>query len=86
MDNDDGFSLNEIDWKSRVLPSRYVPDTKSVRRTWIERLFSRPWNPLRRYKVVKTPLAFVLNGIVLCSYDTYNRIKKETQVNDKRCI
>ena len=40
--------------------SIYVNDNEHIRRTWKERLFTKPWKPLQRWKWVFKPKAHVI--------------------------
>lgn len=61
----------------KIEASPYISDTKPVRRSWGERLFTRPWHPLKRLKIVDSPIAYIIHSsnIVLVSYETYTKLK-----------
>lgn len=61
----------------RVIPVHYMSDWKKVKRTWAERLFSRPWNPFRGHKLIWNSKVYMLdNGIIYVSQETYDRWEK----------
>lgn len=63
----------------RIVQDPLVPDIHMVRRTLVERFFSFPWNPARRYKRIYCPSAYVLrDGTVIVSPKTYRLLKKDT--------
>ncbi len=42
----------------KVVWDEHAVDCKRVARSWRERLFTRPWRPRRRWKIVKEPKMF----------------------------
>jgi len=54
------------------LATKYISDVWKERRTWRERLFTRPWTPLRKYKTGRRPTALNTGMYVLVSTRTYN--------------
>lgn len=58
----------------KLTPCMYVNDYETVRRTLKERLFSRPWTPLVKYKRVYSPMAYQLGDETLVSYQTYQKV------------
>ena len=62
----------------KVEPCIYVPDRHSVRRTWKERLFERPWKPTVKRKSVYRPVAYVIEWqgtqSVIVSLETYDAL------------
>lgn len=52
-------------------PNLVVPgETKAVKRTWRERLFSRPWRPLQTHNYIQTydpdPNFYDIGGVMFC--------------------
>jgi hypothetical protein len=45
-----------------VIETPYALEHKEVKRTWRERLFSRPWRPWVKTKIVTRPAIFVLSS------------------------
>lgn len=60
----------------KVMPSQYISDYSTVRRTWKERLFELPWRPLVKTK--KVPHRYIWSydnkETFWCSYKTYSDI------------
>lgn len=58
------------------------PTTKTVKRTWRERLFSRPWRPLKKTKVVIVPSvvptneAWKIGDVLWVGVEMYENLKK----------
>lgn len=59
-----------------IVPSVYVTDWTWEKRSWRERLFSWPWNPLLRYTIVKNPKVYYMDDQIVCSYETFDKIKR----------
>lgn len=59
-----------------IISSQYVSDYETVKRTWKERLFSKPWSPFKTHKQVYKPYVFKLNGLIIVSPATYARLKE----------
>lgn len=69
-------ALQVLKTKKLVVDNK-VPDLQSVRRSIIERLFSFPWRPLDRYKLVYCPTAYILqDGTIVISPKTKELIDK----------
>jgi len=49
------------------------------KRTWKERLFSLPWRPFQKMKVVKKPSIFQVGGMMLVHPIFESRFKKELE-------
>lgn len=60
-----------------VIISNYVSDTKIVRRSWGERLFSLPWQPLKSTKVVDSATVLKYGGMLIVSPKTYAQLVKD---------
>lgn len=59
---------------TRIVQSRFVPETILVKRTWKERLFSFPWRP--RQKMREAPGVYVIGGVIYCHPKRYDEIVK----------
>jgi len=46
----------------KIFYSLAMDDVKIVSRTWKERLFSLPWKPLQRIKVIHKPYCAIINN------------------------
>lgn len=58
-----------------IVADMYVSDYELVKRSWRERLFTLPWTPLKRFKSVYVPPAYIEpNGVVRVSPKTKNII------------
>lgn len=64
---------------------RTVPDVWRQRRTWKERLFTRPWQPLLKEKLVVNPNCppdgqFIVleHDFMLCNERTYRELERVT--------
>lgn len=59
----------------------YISDYSIIKRSWSERLFSRPWKPFLRTKQINAPKAYVIERenktIMLLSYAAYSKIYNE---------
>lgn len=60
----------------KIQENAYVSDWTTVRRTWRERLFTRPWRPWKKWTTKFEPrgLYFQETGLVLVSYQSYLKI------------
>lgn len=64
-----------------IIPSRYVCDYEVKFRTWEERLFTLPWRPLQRTKILKARGAYILDEkepsrpICYVSYRTFGELE-----------
>lgn len=72
----------------KIVPSNLLVDhkTKKVVRTFKERLFSLPWRPLRKFKIVSytIPIQSILitnSGKMICHPTIYEKIKKAIESN-----
>ena len=67
----------------QIIPDRHISDYRIVRRTWKERLFSRPWQPFVKAKTVHSPQIYAITGeagnlqAYVCSFETYSKLYKE---------
>lgn len=62
-----------------ILSSPYVSDWVEKKRTWRERLFTRPWKPWVKWKRVKEPklIKFIESPpTFFCSVETYCKLKQ----------
>lgn len=59
----------------RIVSDRNVSDIDH-RSLW-ERLFSRPWTPLKKYK--DSPRCYVVDGVAIVSWSTYLKLKNEPE-------
>lgn len=60
----------------KIIPSQYISDYKTVRRSWGERLFTRPWRPLVATKQVHDPQIFKHGNYIYCSYETAAKLER----------
>jgi hypothetical protein len=83
--------MNNIDYlknflyhkpRTVIVPSIYVNDYQSKKRSWIERLFTFPWEPLRKYNAVYEPIAYRFEDSWIVSVQTYSILIKEGYIND----
>ncbi len=59
----------------KVQIDSHISDLHMEKRTWHERLFTLPWEPLTKYKAVYCPAAYILkDGTVVVSPRTYKRL------------
>lgn len=66
-----------------IVPDIYVSDTETVKRSWRERLFSKPWEPLTNTKQVYCPRIYVQNeNTMIVSYQTYSILKGGEKLKD----
>lgn len=69
-----------------------VPDTIIVSRDWKERLFTAPWRPMRKTKVVNNPhriaygVAIQTSHGLLVSPSTFEDIKSNTTLNPNQGV
>lgn len=68
----------------KIEVSYYISDFKTVDRTWKERLFSLPWNPLQKVKAVYSPTAYRIGNVVFVSPKTFVKLQKELEQNESR--
>lgn len=62
----------------RVVTSPYISDYKTTKRSWKERLFTLPLQPLRKTNTEYNPIAYIMDGnIVIVSYRTWAILEKE---------
>jgi hypothetical protein len=63
-------SLTIEKWNIKILEKLCTPSflahSFSIKRSWKDRLFSRPWKPLQKYKLVLRKPAAELTGKVSC--------------------
>jgi len=63
-----------------VVPSEFVSDLVSVRRTLMERLFGFPWRPLTSHRWASQRILILFyENTYFCSYATYAALIKELQ-------
>ena len=53
-----------------------------VKRTWKERLFSRPWNPFRSTKVVHKPAAFQCGDTIIIHPALQQQVRQNIRESD----
>lgn len=58
----------------KILPDRYISDWHWVKRSWKERLFTRPWKPWKHRKIVNSPRAYIIGDTAYVSYATNAKI------------
>lgn len=67
----------------KYIADSHVSDVYTVNRSWFERLFSLPWRPFQKTKIVEEArLHEFLPGIYLCSYKTYAKVVRELEAQD----
>ncbi len=66
-----------------IQSSPNVVDFSVVKRTWFERLFTRPWNPRHPYKRVYCATMYTVGDVILVSPATYALLEKEAAALDK---
>ena len=59
----------------KIIPDKWISDLDWAKRPWKERLFTRPWRPWRRQKLVTSPRAYILGDTAYVSYATYLKIE-----------
>lgn len=70
--------LKRKDMGIRIIADPYVSDFKIIKRSWKERLFTLPWQPLRKTNTEYNPIAYIMdNGYVIVSYRTWAILEKE---------
>jgi len=62
--------------RCHVLPEKYISDYANQKRSWRERLFTFPWAPLKRSKIVHSPRAWFVDDICYVSYETYSKLQE----------
>jgi hypothetical protein len=61
----------------KLVPSEYVSDIVTVRRTLTERLFDSPWRPFQSHKEVMDPRLFIVAGdTIICSFRSFALLSK----------
>lgn len=64
----------------KIVVNNHITDAAVAKRSWKERLFTRPFKPFEKFRVVNDPHAFILdNGTIVCSQGTYNKIMKQLE-------
>lgn len=74
-------------WLSQLelIPCEFISDTTYARRSWFERLFTRPWSPWIRTKSIYSPGLYILeNGSVMVSYKTYELVMEQKMLDDNQ--
>lgn len=66
----------------KVIISPYVSDTKIVRRTWKERLFSLPWRPFRQMNVVDSQKIYQVGDQLIVSPKTHSDLVRQGLVKN----
>jgi len=61
----------------KVIADMHVSDDVYQKRTWKERLFTRPWTPFVKDKVIYSPKAYLFGNTILVSYQTYSILSNE---------
>jgi hypothetical protein len=69
--------IKSLGWNIKIVPTDMMVDIRHVRRTWKERWFSWPWDPLKDFKEIYEPMAYILDDIWLVSYKTYAILEEE---------
>lgn len=59
--------MNDLFWltklpENKVVADPSISDYETVPRSWRERLFTRPWRPFIKTKVIFSPIAYVMPG------------------------
>lgn len=75
--------MKEIEWllcPFTIIASN-IHDYKKVRRSWRERLLSKPWTPLKAYDSVYSPYGYIDDEcnpqLLIVSPATYHRLQTE---------
>ena len=67
--------LRALALKGKLIGSKHVRDFIEVKRPWIVRLFSWPWRPFQRTRIIRSRMAYVMSsGYVIVSYDTLMKV------------
>ena len=71
----------EVIMATKIISCPYVSDYINVKRSFVERLFTAPWRPLKKYKSVKSPTAYIINnGVMIVSPETYKKMLLELEL------
>ena len=62
-----------------IRPDRSVNDVE--RRSWRERLFSRPWKPLKTYN--ECARIYIIGNDAICSWKTFNKLNCELKARNE---
>jgi sporulation protein YlmC with PRC-barrel domain len=75
--------LDVLGYQVTIVTSKWITDTKEVKRTWKERLFTVPWRPLKKTKTVVVPSdkVYMMGDIVVCHPVMESRLQ-EALAND----
>lgn len=61
----------------KVTIDPHIVDSHYIKRSWKERLFTKPWEPFKSKKVVYCPIAYILkDGTALISPKTKKLLDK----------
>lgn len=60
----------------KIIVDNYVSDYDQVKRTWKERIFTLPWRPFEKFKLVYNPKMYVIGNSIICSHCTEIRLKQ----------
>ncbi len=63
----------------KINPDINISDYRTVKRTWKERLFTRPWRPHISRKSVYDPLIYKVEDALYCSYESFAKIKQHCE-------
>jgi hypothetical protein len=55
--------------------SIYISDYTTVQRSFMERFFTRPWNPLKTKKRIYSPTVFLIGDTCYVSPQTFTKIE-----------
>ena len=72
--------IKSLGWNIKIVPTHMMADIGHVKKTWKERWFSWPWNPLQDFKTVYQPMAMRMDDTWFVSYKTYAILEKELGV------
>ena len=59
----------------KIIPDKWISDLDWAKRPWKERLFTWPWRPWKRQKLVTIPKAYILGDTAYVSYATFLKIE-----------
>ncbi len=59
----------------KIVSDIHISDYETVKRSWKERLFSRPWRPFVRFNKVHKPKVYQFGDTYICSPQTEARIQ-----------